>query len=401
MSALPSGWIHKKLGKLVNFATGKLNSNAATQNGKYPFFTCSRETYRTNTYSFSTEAILLAGNNANGIYPLKYYSGKFDAYQRTYVITSLDQNVVTNRYLFYALMPQLEHLQTISTGAATKFLTLTLLNGLELGLPPLPTQRRIASILSAYDDLIENNTRRIAILEEMARRLYEEWFVNFRFPGHETACFVETELGPVPEGWEVGKLGSIAAINPESIKLSSAPSSIEYIDISSVSTGQVSQVQSMLFVDAPSRARRIVKSTDILWSCVRPNLKAYALIVNPEPNTVASTGFAVIRAQGAPYSYIYNLVTSDLFVTYLVNHATGAAYPAVKQSDFEIAKVLLPRKCLLDEFHEKAEPMLLLCSELKRKNTNLRAQRDLLLPKLISGELDVSEAEEIFEGAAV
>lgn len=285
-------------------------------------------------------------------------------------------------------------------GVAQQHFNVGAAKNLNIFLPPIKTQRRIASILSAYDDLIENNTRRIAILEEMARRLYEEWFVNFRFPGHETARFVETELGFVPEGWEVGALGSIVSINPESIKLSSAPKAIEYINISSVSTGNISQVQPMTFVDAPSRARRKVKSTDILWSCVRPNLKAYALIINPAPNTVASTGFAVIRAQNAPYSYIYNLVTSDLFVSYLVNHATGAAYPAVKQSDFEAAKILLPRKQLLHDFHEKVEPMLLLCAELMQKNANLRAQRDLLLPRLISGELDVSKAEDLIEGAA-
>ncbi len=91
--------------------------------------------------------------------------------------------------------------QHFNVGAAKK---------LNVFLPPIDTQRRIASILSAYDDLIENNTRRIAILEEMARRLYEEWFVNFRFPGHETAR--ETELGVVPEGWDVDSFTAIAQV---------------------------------------------------------------------------------------------------------------------------------------------------------------------------------------------
>src|SRR3989442_863437 len=114
-----------KLGDLVSFKTGKLDSNAAKPNGAYPFFTCSQETLRTDTYSFDTECVLLAGNNANGIYPLKYYSGKFDAYQRTYVIRSLDPRRLLNRYLYYALRLELELLKSISTGAATKFLTLT------------------------------------------------------------------------------------------------------------------------------------------------------------------------------------------------------------------------------------------------------------------------------------
>ena len=81
-----------------------------------------------------------------------------------------------------------------------------------ISLPPLPTQRRIASILSAYDDLIENNTRRIAILEEMARRLYREWFVDFRFPGHEKVRMRESELGLIPKGWEVKSLYDSAEV---------------------------------------------------------------------------------------------------------------------------------------------------------------------------------------------
>jgi type I restriction enzyme S subunit len=113
--------------------------------------------------------------------------------------------------LYYALEPKLELLKSISTGAATKFLTLRILNDIEVELPPLPTQRKIAAILSAYDDLIENNTRRIAILEEMAQALYREWFVHFRFPGHESVRLVESELGPVPEGWEIKTISEICS----------------------------------------------------------------------------------------------------------------------------------------------------------------------------------------------
>jgi type I restriction enzyme S subunit len=200
-----------KLGNIVSFKTGKLNSNAAKPNGAYPFFTCSQETFRTDTYSFDVECVLLGGNNANGIYPLKYFSGKFDAYQRTYIIRALDNKILSNRYLFFALQPKLELLKSISTGAATKFLTLTILNDIEFDLPPLPTQHKIAAILSAYDDLIENNTRRIKILEEMAQALYREWFVNFRFPGHEKVRMVESEIGMVPEGWEVKQIQDICS----------------------------------------------------------------------------------------------------------------------------------------------------------------------------------------------
>jgi Restriction endonuclease S subunits len=203
-------WRTGKLGELVAFKTGKLDSNAAVPDGDYLFFTCSQETLRTNTFSFDTECVLLAGNNANGIYPLKYFHGKFDAYQRTYVVTTRDTERLTTRFLYYALRPKLSEFRSISTGAATKFLTLAILNETEIQVPALPVQRRIAGILSAYDKLMENSQQRIRILEAMARALYREWFVHFRFPGHEKIPRVSSPLGDIPKGWEVKKLGEIA-----------------------------------------------------------------------------------------------------------------------------------------------------------------------------------------------
>jgi type I restriction enzyme S subunit len=102
----------------------------------------------------------------------------------------------------------------LADGAAQPNMSGSQIEGIEIPLPPLPIQRRIAGILSAYDDLIENNQRRIKILEEMARRLYREWFVHFRFPGHESCRLVESPLGEIPEGWEVKLLPDCVAINP-------------------------------------------------------------------------------------------------------------------------------------------------------------------------------------------
>jgi len=116
-----------------------------------------------------------------------------------------------SRYLHYWLSaPQgRAELKKCTIGSSQSAYTIVLLKGMEIELPGLPEQRRIASILSAYDDLIENNTRRIAILEEMARRLYEEWFVRYRFPGHENVRMVDSDLGPAPEGWPMLALSDL------------------------------------------------------------------------------------------------------------------------------------------------------------------------------------------------
>lgn len=115
--------------------TGKLNSEAAVSNGKYPFFTCSQETYRTNTFSFDQEAVLLAGNNASAVYPLKLFQGKFNAYQRTYVITSKNE-LVSNKQLYFILKQQLNEFRGISSGTATKFLTMKILNPIPVIIAP-------------------------------------------------------------------------------------------------------------------------------------------------------------------------------------------------------------------------------------------------------------------------
>ncbi|WP_236450651.1 restriction endonuclease subunit S [Stutzerimonas stutzeri] len=294
-----------------------------------------------------------------------------------------------NRFLLYAFQGDClrAQIKALGSGSTVEHMRVPDAKNLKVFLPPLASQKKIGSILAAYDDLIENNTRRIEILEEMARRLYEEWFVQFRFPGHEGVVFEDD----VPQGWSRVRLDSVAEVNPEAISPKNAPDEIMYVDISSVSTRQVNKLQRLEFSEAPGRARRKVISGDVVWSCVRPALRSYALIIDPPPNTIVSTGFAVVRADSVPFSYLYQVLGSDQFVSYLDNHATGAAYPAVKASDFEAAEVVLPCKNLLAQFDGAVLPMLKMIHVLRLKNNNLQSQRDLLLPKLISGEIDVSD----------
>lgn len=264
---------------------------------------------------------------------------------------------------------------------------------IEVPSPPLPTQRKIAGILSAYDDLIENNLRRIKILEQMAQAIYREWFVNFRFPGHQKVKMVDSELGPIPQGWEVGKLGDIASVNLNSYKANELPEEILYVNISSVSTGKIDEAELISATEAPGRARRKVKHGDTIWSSVRPNRKSFSLIIDPPENLIVSTGFAVLSPEKVPYSFLYQAVTTDDFVGYLTSNVTGSAYPAVNAKDYENADLLIPPDEILDRFHGIVEPQLILKHKLLSKNANLRRTRDLLLPRLISGKLDVADLD--------
>ena len=165
-------WKTYKLGDISKFQTGKLNSNAAVENGKYPFFTCSPTTLAMDDYAFDKEAILLAGNNAEGNFSIKYFKGKFNAYQRTYIIETKN-DICDIKFLFYALKICLHQFKQMSQGTSTKFLTAVILNNFEISLPSLEEQRKIAGILGAIDDKIENNRRINANLESQAQALFD------------------------------------------------------------------------------------------------------------------------------------------------------------------------------------------------------------------------------------
>ena len=297
-------------------------------------------------------------------------------------------------FIYHVLTTLRDDLRLMAGGAATPIINKSSFSDFEINVPTLPIQRRIAGILSAYDDLIENSQRRIKILEEMARRLYREWFVYFRFPGHEGCRLVQSPLGEIPEGWEVKSLGDIAVVNRSTINMRNPPNRLGYIDIASVSPGRVESVTDYLFSEAPGRARRIVSHGDVLWSCVRPNRRSHAQVMHPEENTIASTGFAVLTALKVPATFLYQATTTDEFVAYLTNNATGAAYPAVTAPTFENAKLVVPETALSQSFGELTIPMAEEVHVIQRQVDNLRRTRDLLLPRLLCGQIDVEALPE-------
>lgn len=266
-------------------------------------------------------------------------------------------------FLYYLLRNETPKIQGVNAGCAVPIINKRDFEAIEVTIPPLPVQKKIASILSAYDDLIENNRRRIAILEEMARKVYRK-----RFGGKKAN----------------GTIAELASANDECYKAGSLPSEINYVDIASVSTGRIDGKTRMDAKNAPGRARRIARHGDVIWSNVRPNLRAYALVLSPEAKDVFSTGFTVLRAAGNLYSYLYLTVTQDKFVSYLEGCVSGATYPAVRPDDFLRAEVYVPSNDERLEFQELTEPLYDQVCTLSEENCKLAEARDALLPKLMS-----------------
>jgi type I restriction enzyme S subunit len=170
------------LGDLVNIKTGKLDANAAVEGGAYPFFTCSREIYAIDTYAFDCEAILLAGNNAVGDFNVKHYEGKFNAYQRTYVITVNEKRRVLYRFLYFQMLKSLKKFKAQSVGAGTKFLKIGMIQGLEIALPSLAEQRSIVSTMDSLREETQRLTRlysqKLAALEALKKSLLHQAFTG-------------------------------------------------------------------------------------------------------------------------------------------------------------------------------------------------------------------------------
>ena len=306
-------------------------------------------------------------------------------------------NGLDTTFMRYVLCSQsfTNYIRPIVTGINVPHISPGQIRDFKFILPPLAAQRHIASILSAYDDLIENNTRRIAILEEMARRIYEEWFVRFRFPGHEQVKRVESDLGLIPEGWKVVAASDAITINP---KVRVPKEGLKPF----VPMGSLSE-NSMLIAGIEEREGNSgskFQNGDTLFARITPcleNGKTGFVQFLPSHDAVAfgSTEFIVLRSRTLCPEYVYALARSDEFRANAIKSMSGATgRQRVKEACFDAFLLAQPDAETLQRYREIAQPMFAMIRKLAAKNANLRATRDLLLPKLISGELDVSTLSE-------
>ena len=378
MTASRSNWRSGQLQDLVFFQRGFDITQAQQAEGPYPVISSSGTTSHHSEFRAKGPGVVIGRKGTLG----SVHYSEADYWPHDTTLWSKDLRGNDARYVYYHL--HTVNLKRFDVGNSNPTLNRNHIHDLPVRIPPLADQQRIAGVLSAYDELIENNRRRMVLLEDAARQIYREWFVRLRFPGHEHTLVING----LPDGWAKTRLADIAEVNRASLP-SNFDGAIDYIDIASVTPGRINETTPFEFRDAPSRARRVVKHGDIIWSCVRPNRRSYAVVWDPVPNLIASTGFAVITPKEVPPTFLLQATTTNAFVGYLENHARGAAYPAVVAADFERAEILVPRTSLVRAFDEQAEPMTALAHTLGAQNARLRIARDVLLPRLMSGEIAV------------
>lgn len=303
-----------------------------------------------------------------------------------------DEEKYDKMFVYYLMKYNLPQVAKANPGTASGRHHVSKSNfcSIQIEVPPLLEQQKIAFLLSTYDDLIENNNRRIAIHEEMARNLYREWFVKFRFPGHEEVKMIDSELGQIPEGWRIVNIPEAVEINP-TVKI------------------QKNSLNPFVPMDAISESSMVIKyselkngnsgskfmNADTLFARITPSLEngktAYVQFLSNEQSVgFGSTEFIVFRSKLLTPEYVYCLARSNEFRDNAIKSMTGASgRQRVQNECFNNFFIALSTHELLDKFSSIVKPLFETIHNLNKKNQNLKTQQDMLLPKLISGRITI------------
>ncbi len=309
------------------------------------------------------------------------------------------------------------HIHGYRDGTVAERLNLPTIRALPILIPPLAEQKAIAAVLGALDDKIELNRRMNATLETMARALFQSWFVDFdpvraKLDGRPAAAldpatavlfpehFAHGEHDMLPIGWRLATIEEVCAINAWTLGKNDDLETLEYVEISEVSLGNIANIATYPRGDEPSRARRRLRHGDTVLSTVRPDRGSYFLALNPPENRVASTGFAVLTPTKVPWSFLHAALTQPEVSDHLGQMADGGAYPAVRPEIIGAMQVALPNEPkILDAFHRTCAPLFEQAEANRTQSRSLAILRDTLLPKLLSGELSVQSSESLVDNA--
>lgn len=383
-----NGFNQTELGEVLDFFNGKAIKPGG--DGEYPAYGSNGLIGRSPGYTHEDGIII--GRVGAYCGSIAYCADKFWASDNT-IVAKPKQPTACIRYFSYLLRDL--KLNKYAGGAAQPLVTHTVLKRVPALVAQPEIQARISALLSAYDDLIENNTRRIQLLERMAQALYREWFVHFRFPGHAQVKRVASPLGPIPQGWESGSFSDIAEIARSGINPSQYPDEkFWHYSIPAFDAGCMPLLEPG---DSILSNKFLLETDCVLLSKLNPRIpRVWLPRLEPTHRAIASTEFlALLPRSGFTLPYVFCLCCSDEFRGAFVGRALGTStsHQRVKPDDLFQLPVVLPTPGTVAMFTEQVEPMLALVHNLRRKIVTLRRTRDLLLPKLMSGALDVSKLD--------
>lgn len=301
---------------------------------------------------------------------------------------------ISPQFYAYLFRTKLIRQALTAAGGGTNISNLNqeILSALEVPLPPLSVQQRLSDVLASYDELIENNQRRIRILEEMARRLYREWFVHFRFPGHEKHPRVPSPLGEIPKGWEARKLADFVSTQygyTESAKEEPVgPKYLRGMDINKTSYIDWSQVP-YCPIDAEGHQKYRLRVGDVV--VIRMADPGKVGIIEQDVDSVFASYLIRVspKVNSLPPYFLFYLMESPEYYSFITGASTGTTRKSASAgviSEFEFA---VPPQALTAEFQTRVGKIRSLLTNLLKQNQNLRRTRDILLPRLLSGQIEL------------
>ena len=314
--------------------------------------------------------------------------------QRT-VLYRADPSKLDNRYLLYALQGAelQQQIRAFGSGSTVEHMRVPDAKELVVALPDLETQSRIGAILGGLDDLIENNTRRIAILEEMARCLFEEWFVHFRAPGCASLPMIDSPLGLIPMGWEAATVGDITSYVNRGIPPDYAEDGPSLVINQKCIRGQRLSLDPARRQQKAIPREKVVRPFDVLINSTGVGtLGRVAQVIEIQGDYTVDSHVTIARPDGTTDPVFFGMTMLKLESELEALGVGSTGQTELQRERIRAQKVLRPSPAAQRRFGEFVRPMRKLGHLLDKQNANLRAQRDLLLPKLISGEIDLSVA---------
>ena len=300
------------------------------------------------------------------------------------------ENIANPNFVYYLIKEHIDKIKAVASGATFPEISKTKLKGIELPIPPLQTQKRIADILSAYDDLIENNLKRIKLLEQAAQNIYKEWFVNLRFPGHENTPINE-ETG-LPDGWEEKEISTIITfLGGYAFKSKTYIENGKYRVITIKNVGDkvfnASVGNSVSIIPEKMKEHCKIIEGDILLSLtgnVGRSCIAYG------ENNLLNQRVAKIEPINTRWRpYIYWMFNDNKIFSLMNNLATGAAQQNLSPVKLAKEKVVIPSESFIDLYCLKANSFFKQIILLNKQNQKLKAARDILLPRLMNRTIEV------------
>lgn len=303
--------------------------------------------------------------------------------QRTVLIRPKAEKVSPLFLNYYLNAPKQRHaLLSNSNGATVSHVNMPIIRNLVIGLPDRETQDRIADVLSAYDELIENNRRQIKLLEEAAQRLYKEWFIDLKFPGHETTPIVDG----LPEGWRMGCLGECCALIKTISKQDERTRNELYIGLEHMPKDSICLRAHGVAADVVGNKTEFRKG-DVLFGKIRPYFHKVGFA---QFDGVTSTDAIVMRAVEGKQAFLLAVASSDEFVSYATaTSKTGTKMPRADWAAMKSYQVPIPSADVASRFENICESFLSAIAQCSSLIVAAREARDRLLPKLMSGEIEV------------